>query len=139
MAGERVPTTHLRTHARAVHLGLDADLLDAEEEERDEELRGDGRLASTRTRISSNRCTCILLSVVRQSTRAHTEWFHVSASCPHSARGSSVRKIVRKRAVSRVYTRGMGDLKMRSLAPVRSTSVEIVWSIRAEYMGSTSA
>ena len=46
-----------------------------------------------------------------------------------------MRKIVRKRAVSRVYTRGMGDLKMRSLAPVRSTSVEIVWSIRAEYMG----
>ena len=33
--------------------------------------------------------------------------------------------------VSRVYTRGIGDLKMRSLAPVRSTSTEIDASMRA--------
>ena len=70
--------------------------------------------------------------MVSQSTRARTQWFHVSPSGPHSARGSRVRKIVRKRAVSRVYTRGMGDLKMRSLAPVRSTSTEMDASMRAE-------
>ena len=58
-----------------------------------------------------------------------------------SGRGSgrrgarSTRKMVRKRAVSREYTRGMGDLKMRSLAPVRSTRLEIDWSMRAECIG----
>ena len=35
----------------------------------------------------------------------------MSPSGPHSARGSITRKMVRKRAVSRVYTRGMGDLR----------------------------
>ena len=42
---------------------------------------------------------------------------------------------MRKRAVSRLYTSGMGDLKMRSLAPVRSTRLEIDWSMRAECIG----
>ena len=39
---------------------------------------------------------------------------------------------LRNLPVSRVYTRGMGDLKMRSLAPVRSTSTEMDASMRAE-------
>eukprot|EP00966_Prymnesium_polylepis_P264634 6113259-Prymnesium_polylepis.1 len=47
--------------------------------------------------------------------------------------------MVRKRDVRRVYTSGIGDLKMRSFAPVRSTSVEMVASIRALWIGSTSA
>ena len=42
---------------------------------------------------------------------------------------------LRSLQVSRVYTRGMGDLKMRSLAPVRSTRLEIDWSMRAECIG----
>ena len=43
-------------------------------------------------------------------TYVPTQWFQVSPSGPQSARGSITRKMVRKRAVSRVYTSGMGDL-----------------------------
>jgi hypothetical protein len=49
------------------------------------------------------------------------QWFHESLSCPQSASGMSMRKMDRNRDVRRVYTSGMGLLKMRSLAPVRST------------------
>ena len=61
-----------------------------------------------------------------------TQWFHVSPSGPHSARGSITRKMVRKRAVSRVYTSGMGDL-LQSWARVRARvrlSTERLGSVR---------
>ena len=45
------------------------------------------------------------------------QWFHESLIGSHSARGKRSMKDVRKRAVWRVYTSGMGERKMRSHAP----------------------
>mmetsp|Transcript_9437 Transcript_9437/g.16103 ORF Transcript_9437/g.16103 Transcript_9437/m.16103 type:complete len:214 (-) Transcript_9437:870-1511(-) len=67
------------------------------------------------------------------------QWFHDSPSAPQRARGRRVRKSTRKRERRRVYSSGMGDLKMRSLAPVRSTSTEMEASILAASMGLMSA
>mmetsp|Transcript_44599 Transcript_44599/g.60957 ORF Transcript_44599/g.60957 Transcript_44599/m.60957 type:complete len:214 (-) Transcript_44599:539-1180(-) len=63
------------------------------------------------------------------------QWFHVSPNELHRPKGNSNRKTERKRAVWRVYTRGTGDLKTRSFAPVRSTSVEMLASMRERSMG----
>eukprot|EP00962_Isochrysis_galbana_P002026 scaffold528_cov126-Isochrysis_galbana.AAC.7 len=64
------------------------------------------------------------------------QWFHESAIAGQMAKGRKRRKVARKREVCRVYTSGTGDLKTRSHAPVRSTSVEMDASIREREMGS---
>merc|ERR1719199_393877 len=67
------------------------------------------------------------------------QWFHEVPSTGYSPKGSTMTKAVRKRDVWRVYTSGTGDLKMRSHAPVRSTSVEMVVSTRARSIESICA
>mmetsp|Transcript_17196 Transcript_17196/g.56180 ORF Transcript_17196/g.56180 Transcript_17196/m.56180 type:complete len:218 (-) Transcript_17196:679-1332(-) len=67
------------------------------------------------------------------------QWFHESAIAGQMAKGRKRRKVARKREVCRVYTSGTGDLKTRSHAPVRSTSVVMDESMRERSMGSRSA
>ena len=47
---------------------------------------------------------------IQVSTRKMVRTRRVGIRAGAGARGGSTRKMVRKRAVSRVYTRGMGDL-----------------------------
>mmetsp|Transcript_17198 Transcript_17198/g.56192 ORF Transcript_17198/g.56192 Transcript_17198/m.56192 type:complete len:218 (-) Transcript_17198:679-1332(-) len=58
------------------------------------------------------------------------QWFHESPITGQIPNGKQRRKAARNRDVCRVYTSGTGDLKMRSHAPVRSTSVVMDESIR---------
>mmetsp|Transcript_13513 Transcript_13513/g.41018 ORF Transcript_13513/g.41018 Transcript_13513/m.41018 type:complete len:272 (+) Transcript_13513:570-1385(+) len=64
------------------------------------------------------------------------QWFHELPITGQMPKGRKTRKVARKREVWRVYTSGTGDLKMRSQAPVKSTSTEMDVSMRARSIGS---
>mmetsp|Transcript_23257 Transcript_23257/g.34791 ORF Transcript_23257/g.34791 Transcript_23257/m.34791 type:complete len:229 (-) Transcript_23257:393-1079(-) len=102
--------------------------------------------SASRGRIEKGSSIWIPISSMPKRKKAITsvagtvaQWFHELPMTGQRAKGKRTVKTDKKRAVWRVYTRGMGDLKIRSLAPVRSTSVVIDESIRARSMGFRSA